>query len=189
MQAFHVSASARGVIVFADGHGQARQKAKKLLGVVAAQIETSRRLLWADPYLTPDNIPASEYLSHGIPLQCPWCGTTIIKEAPKTITNGPSMFCDRSCKATYDARQESIAAATERWFGIEIMSADGIGPARQVTFTFPGGRSYVVWNYGSGALDICTSDQAAWMRWNRYCERQRAKRGVPSLQSSHAGSL
>lgn len=176
MQAFYVNSGTRGVVVLADNHGQARKKARKPLEVVDAQIEVCKRLPWADHYLSEQNIPASEYLAHGISLQCPWCHTTITEVTNKTTASGPFMFCDRSCKATHDLRQEAIAAAIQKWFGIEIMSVNGIGHARQITFVFPGCRKYAVWNYGSGMIDICITDQATWNRWNRYCLRQQKKK-------------
>ena len=180
-KAFLVSANNRSVIVFAQNYAQAKRKARPSIVATYASIEKCRRIPWADHYKTVDTVPAQDRINHGIFSMCPWCGNLINNVTPKMILSGPDAFCDRACKGSYTIRRNAIDKATARWFGIEILSTDGIGNAREVVFQFPGCHTYVVWHSGKEMLSLDAADRAPWRRWEKFCRRKKKEATTPPL--------
>lgn len=169
--AFHIVADNESVVVFAPGNKQARHQARKTLGILNVQIRACKRVPWADRYGSERSIPAVDRIEHHIFPKCPWCRAEITSVTSKNIIDGPDIFCDRCCRGSHAIRLKAIAEASTRWFGIEILSVNGIGNARTIVFVFPGCRSYAVWHSEREILTISDVDRTAWERWQRFCRR------------------
>lgn len=187
LKAYSVQTDDAGCIIFESNSASARRNGAGELGCDWEEIETCRRVAWADIYADVRKVPPLEMIAHGWWFECSHCGTRVSddsadyddddNEIPHVpVAEGQAVYCSQNCldaehkdRAEREATIQAVKDAANSTFqNIEILHVGEVRPPRetesrwQVTFKFPGGSGTAQWFAGDDLVSTNRSDQDAW---------------------------
>ena len=191
IKAYSVQDYESGCIVFASNSATARREGANNLGCEWEDIESCRRVQWADEYADERRVPPLTMIEHGWWFECCNCGERVGEDScsyddddneirHKPVACGDLVYCTQECldserrerEAAQAHHDAAIQAATDAWPGVSVI---WVGTKRgvdgtSVSFTFPGGEHSVDWVVGEKTVLIRMSDVDAWSAFKAHKE-------------------